>query len=73
VLDTDFDPYQAMINMDRNLQNVITAHNMLAGRVQEHEETIAVLLKGLELANANSQALMIQLADLMIEGLNKVK
>lgn len=73
MLDTNFDPYQAMVNMDTNLQNVIAAHNLLANRVQEHEETISVLIKGMELANATSQRLMTEMADIMIQGLDKVK
>lgn len=73
MLDSNFDPYQAMVNMDQNLQNVITAHNMLAKRVQEHEETISVLIKGMELANATSQRLMTEMADIMIKELEKVK
>ena len=73
MLENDFDPFQAMCNMDTNIQNLIKAHNALAAKVNEQSETIDVLIKGLNLANANSQALMTQLADLMIDGLNKVK
>lgn len=58
MLDQDFDPYQALINMDKNIQALVTAHNALADRVREHEETIDVLIKGLNAANAANLKLM---------------
>lgn len=58
MLDSEFDPYQALINMDKNIQALVTAHNALADRVREHEETIDVLIKGLNAANVANIKLM---------------
>jgi hypothetical protein len=58
MFDNEFDPYQSMINMDNNIKNLIAAHNLLARRVEEQQEVIDVLIKGLNAANkANAQML----------------
>jgi hypothetical protein len=58
MFDNEFDPYQSMINMDNNIKNLIAAHNLLARKVEEQQEVIDVLIKGLNAANkANAQLL----------------
>jgi hypothetical protein len=58
MFDNEFDPYQSMINMDNNIKNLIAAHNLLARKVEEQQEVIDVLIKGLNAANkANAQML----------------
>jgi hypothetical protein len=58
MFDNQFDPYQALINLDNNVKNIIQAHNGLARRVEEQQEVIDVLIKGLDAANkANAQML----------------
>jgi len=53
-----FDPYDAMISMDHNIQRLIHAHNQLAEQVQQQQQVIDVLIKGLDAANkANEQIL----------------
>lgn len=69
MLNSDFDPYQALINLDRNLQNVVAAHNLLARRVEQQQETIDTLIRGLEAANrATEQMLQQNLRDLHAQG-----
>lgn len=64
-INTDFDPYQALINMDNNIKNLIQAHNLLALKVEEQQAVIDVLIKGLDSANKANQLMMEQ-------GLNKL-
>ena len=58
MFDPKFDPYEAMVNMDRNLNNVIQAHNNLARLVEEQQEAIDILIKGMNAANTANQILM---------------
>jgi hypothetical protein len=56
----NFDPYEALINMDRNLQNIIAAHNLLAQRVEQQQQVIETLIKGLEAANKANELMLTQ-------------
>jgi hypothetical protein len=58
LFDNNFDPYQAMINMDKNIQALITAHNLLAKRVEEQGQVIDVLIQGLNNSNKANEHLM---------------
>jgi hypothetical protein len=58
MFDTNFDPYQAMINMDKNIQAMITAHNLLAKRVEEQGHVIDILIQGLNNSNKANEHLM---------------
>lgn len=58
MLNTDFDPYQALINLDHNMKNLVQAHNQLAERVQQQEQVIDTLIKGLEMANKANERLI---------------
>jgi hypothetical protein len=60
MLDNDFDPYQALLNIDANMQNLIKAHNGLALRVEEQQAIIDVLIKGLNAANKANEQLLSQ-------------
>jgi flagellar biosynthesis/type III secretory pathway chaperone len=60
MIDPNFDPLQALTNLDQNVRALIKAHNALADKVQEHEQTIDVLIKGLNAANAANMRLMEQ-------------
>jgi hypothetical protein len=62
MFDTNFDPYQALINTDRNLQAVIAAHNALAKRVEEQGHVIDVLVEGLSRSNSANEILMREMA-----------
>jgi hypothetical protein len=63
MFDTNFDPYQALINTDRNLQAVIAAHNLLAKRVEEQGHVIDVLVEGLSRSNSANEILMREMAE----------
>lgn len=60
MLSNDFDPYQALINLDKNMQNLVIAHNALAQRVEEQSQVIDVLIKGLDAANKANQQMLEQ-------------
>lgn len=58
MFDNQFDPYQALVNLEANMQKLIAAHNLLAREVEMQGEVIDVLTKGLAAANkANAQLL----------------
>jgi t-SNARE complex subunit (syntaxin) len=42
------------------MQNIVQAHNLLARRVEEQQEVIDVLIKGLNAANLANQHLLEQ-------------
>ena len=58
MLNTDFDPYQALVNLDKNVQTLIAAHNALAKRVEEQGHTIDILIEGLNNSNKANEHLM---------------
>ena len=60
MLDNQFDPYQALINIDANMQKLIAAHNLLAQEVEQQAATIDVLIKGLDAANKANERLLTQ-------------
>ena len=58
MFDNNFDPYQALINIDKNIQAVIAAHNALAKKVEEQGHTIDILIEGLNNSNRANEHLM---------------
>ena len=73
MFDTNFDPYQALINTDRNLQAVIVAHNLLAKRVEEQGQVIDTLIQGLSNSNKANEMLMREMAQNIQLKLQEVK
>ena len=73
MFDTNFDPYQALINTDRNLQAVIAAHNLLAKRVEEQGQVIDTLIQGLNNSNKANELLMREMAQNIHTKLQEVK
>jgi hypothetical protein len=73
VFDSNFDPYQAMVNLDTNLANLIQAHNNLARLVEQQQETIDILLKGMNAANTANQILMKDALSTMTEKLKDMR
>ena len=71
--DNNFDPYEAMINMDRNINNLIQAHNALARLVEEQQEAIDILIKGMNAANTANQILMKDALTNMSEKLKDIR
>jgi hypothetical protein len=47
-----------MINMDKNIQTLIAAHNTLAKRVEEQGQVIDTLIQGLNNSNRANEHLM---------------
>ena len=58
MFENNFDPYQAMLNMDKNIQALIAAHNLLAKRVEEQGQVIDTLIEGLNNSNRANEHLM---------------
>lgn len=73
VLNNDFDPYQALINLDANVKNLIKAHNGLAKKVEEQQHMINILVDGLTAANKANEHLLMNLASDITEKLNTGK
>jgi hypothetical protein len=73
MFDRDWDPYDAMINLDRNVQNLIAAHNLLAKRVEEQGHVIDILTEGLQKSNKANELLMRDLMSNITQKLNEVK
>lgn len=62
MIDTNFDPYQALVNLDKNVQTLIAAHNALAKRVEEQGHIIDVLVEGLNNSNKANEHLLREMA-----------
>lgn len=73
MLSNDFDPYQALINLDKNMQNLVLAHNALAHRVEEQQQVIDVLIKGLEASNKANEHLIQNMVSDITNKLAEVK
>jgi hypothetical protein len=73
VFDNNFDPYQAMINIDTNLSNLIKAHNNLARLVEEQQQTIDILVNGMKAANTANEILMKDVLNNMSEKLKDIR
>ena len=72
MLNTDFDPYQALVNLDGNVKNLIIAHNHLARKVEEQGHVIDVLLEGLSKSNKANEILMREMAESVKQKLKEV-
>jgi len=73
MFENTFDPYQALINTDRNLQAVIVAHNLLAKRVEEQGQVIDTLIQGLHNSNKANEMLMREMAQSIQSKLQEVR
>jgi len=58
MIDSNFDPYEALVNLDENVKAVIKAHNLLAKRVEEQGHTIDILIEGLNNSNKANEIMM---------------
>ena len=77
MLNKDFDPYNALIQLDKNvvildqnLFNIINRHNELAKKVEEQGKVIDVLIAGLNNANKANEALLAELSSSIMDKLN---
>jgi len=73
MLDNNFDPYEAMVNMDRNLQNVIAAHNLLAQRVEVQSKIIDTLIEAVKTSNNSNEIMLRELRSGVIDKLKEMK
>lgn len=73
MFDKDFNPYDAMVNLDRNVHNLITAHNLLAKTVEEQGHVIDILTEGLKKSNRANELLMREMMSNITQKLNEVK
>lgn len=73
MLDTNWDPYQAMLNMDRNLQNVITAHNLLAQRVEVQSKIIDTLIEAIKTTTNSNEIMLHELRSTVFEKIKEIK
>jgi hypothetical protein len=73
MFDPNFDPYQAMVNMDRNLQNVIAAHNLLAQRVEVQSKIIDTLIEADKTSNNSNEIMLNELRSGVFDKLKEIK
>jgi hypothetical protein len=73
MLDNEFDPYQALVNLDTNVKNLIFAHNALAKKVEEQQAVIDALIKGLDASNRANEHLLLNMVDDISHKLKGVK
>ena len=73
MFDPNFDPYQAMVNMDRNLQNVIAAHNLLAQRVEVQSKIIDTLIEAVKTSNNSNEIMLNELRSGVFDKLKEIK
>jgi hypothetical protein len=77
MLNKDFDPYNALIQLDKNvvildqnLFNIINRHNELSAKVKQQGEVIDVLIEGLNNANIANEVLLAELSSSIMDKLN---
>jgi len=73
MLDSRFDPYQALVNLDANVQALITAHNGLAKKVEEQGYVIDILTEGLSAANKANEIMMKDMLSNITDKIKEVK
>jgi hypothetical protein len=73
MFNSNFDPYEALMNLNANIQNLITAHNGLAKKVEEQGHVIDLLIDGLNSSNKANEVLMQNMANEITEKLKEVK
>jgi hypothetical protein len=73
MLDSRFDPYQALVNLDANVQALITAHNGLAKKVEEQGHVIDILTEGLSAANKANEIMMKDMLSNITDKIKEVK
>jgi hypothetical protein len=73
MLDNNFDPYQALINMDRNLHNLIMAHNLLSQRVEVQSKIIDTLIEAVKTSNNSNEIMLRELNSTVVDKLKEIK
>lgn len=73
MFDNNFDPYQSLVNLDTNVQQLIRAHNLLAKRVEEQGHTIDLLIEGLTRSNKANEILMAEMSSTILDKLKETR
>jgi hypothetical protein len=80
MLDSNFDPLKMMYDLkeaiqrlDKNIQQVILAHQALAHRVNDQQQVLDVLISGLEASNKANEHLLKEMMSNITNKLNEVK
>jgi hypothetical protein len=60
LFDSLFDPYDTLMNLDATVKTIVAAHNLLAHKVDQQQQTIDVLIQGLNAANKANQLMLEQ-------------
>ena len=78
--DSRFDPYEALVSvdracqsLDRNQKQLIEAHNALARKVEEQQAVIDLLVQGLEASNKANELMLQDMMGKMTESFQGVK
>lgn len=80
MLDSNFDPLKMMYDLkeaiqrlDKNIQQVVLAHQALANRVNDQQQVLDVLISGLEASNKANEHLLKEMMSNITNKLNEVK
>lgn len=73
MLNPTFDPYEALVNLDANMQALIAAHNGLAKKVEEQGHVIDILTEGLTASNKANEILMKDMLGTITDKIKEVK
>ena len=69
----EWDPYDAIIQLDQRMKQLVAAHNSLAKKCEEQGHVIDLLSEGLSAANKANEIMMQNMLSNITETLNKVK
>jgi hypothetical protein len=69
----DWDPYDALIQLDARLKHLVAAHNNLAKKVEEQGHVIDILTEGLTASNKANEILMKEMLSNITDKLKEVK
>ena len=69
----DWDPYDAILQLDHRLKQLTAAHNNLAKRCEEQGHVIDMLTEGLTASNKANEILMKEMLTNITDKLKEVK
>ena len=69
----DWDPYDAIVQLDARIKQLVTAHNNLAKKVEEQGHVIDILTEGMTASNKANEILMKEMLSNITDKLKEVK
>lgn len=69
----DWDPYDAIVQLDARIKQLVTAHNNLAKKVEEQGHVIDILTEGMTASNKANEILMKEMLSNINDKLKEVK